>query len=386
MNSGSSASDYDIAILGGGASGLLLLYRMLHDADLKSKRIVLVEKEEKSTNDRTWCYWEKGKGIFDDLLFKEYPRAVFKNEKNVRDFSLAPYSYKMLRSGVFYKRLHTLIAANSNVTLMRQVVTGLEDRGDRVVITTTSDSFTAGKCFSSIRLDAPQKQAHKHPWLQQHFTGWFVETEKEIFDPEKVTLMDFSVPQSGNTRFMYVLPETSRKALVEYTLFSADLLSKEAYEDALRSYLATHQAGAYKVLETEHGVIPMTTYPFHRANSANLLYIGTAGGWTKPSTGYTFQNAVKRSASLVQFLKTGKHLSEFHCSGRFDFYDEVFLRVLSRDNQLGSALFSKMFLKGDTESVFRFLDNETSLQQEVPIMWRMPQWPFIKQAFKVIFS
>ena len=46
---------------------------------------------------------------------------------------------------------------------------------------------------------------------------------------QAVEFMNFDIPQIGNTRFMYLLPFSPTKALVEYTLFSKDLLEKEEY-------------------------------------------------------------------------------------------------------------------------------------------------------------
>jgi len=98
--------------------------------------------------------------------------------------------------------------------------------------------------------------------------------------------MDFSVAQKGNCRFMYVLPTSETEALLEYTLFSQNLLPKTAYEEAIKEYL--HKLGVtnYTITAREQGSIPMTTYDFTQHNSARILHIGTAGGWTKASTGY----------------------------------------------------------------------------------------------------
>jgi len=105
--------------------------------------------------------------------------------------------------------------------------------------------------------------------------------------------MDFSVEQQGNTRFMYVLPTSSTEALLEYTLFSKDLLSKDEYENEIETYLHKLGITEYEIVEKEQGTIPMTSYQFWKHNTKNILNIGSAGGWTKASTGYTFKNTTK---------------------------------------------------------------------------------------------
>ena len=108
--------------------------------------------------------------------------------------------------------------------------------------------------------------------------------------------MDFDVPQEGSTRFMYVLPINSMEALVEYTVFSEELLDYSRYESGIKSYLDRKGITSYTILRKEQGVIPMTCYPFTAHNSLNILNIGTNGGWTKASTGYTFNNCSKKQA------------------------------------------------------------------------------------------
>jgi len=93
---------------------------------------------------------------------------------------------------------------------------------------------------------------------------------------------------------MYVLPTSANEALLEYTLFSKDLLAKEEYETEIQNYIQKLGITEYEIIEKEQGNIPMTCYPFWQHNSKNILNIGSAGGWTKASTGYTFKNTVKK--------------------------------------------------------------------------------------------
>ena len=92
---------------------------------------------------------------------------------------------------------------------------------------------------------------------------------------------------------MYVLPTSTTEALLEYTLFSKNLLSKEEYEAEIQKYIENLGITEYEIIEKEEGNIPMTCYPFWKHNTKNIVNIGSAGGWTKASTGYTFKNASK---------------------------------------------------------------------------------------------
>ena len=67
------------------------------------------------------------------------------------------------------------------------------------------------------------------------------------------------------------------------------MLKKDEYELELIKYIKSLKIDKYKIIENEFGVIPMTCYPFERKNTSKILNIGTSGGWTKPSSGYTFK-------------------------------------------------------------------------------------------------
>ncbi|WP_224487831.1 lycopene cyclase family protein [Robertkochia flava] len=377
-------ADFDLVILGAGASGLLLADALLADGCFDDHRILLVDQANKNTNDRTWCYWEAGQGAYDHLLLKEWDKAVFKSASGEREFALNPYTYKMLRSAPFYEDVHRRLSEKKGFELLQEKVVAVEDTGELVKITLSQREITAAKCCSSVRDLDFLHDRRKYPLIQQHFVGWFVETERPVFDENRVTLMDFSVPQDGNTRFMYILPERPNRALLEYTLFSADLLPEAEYEQAIAAYLSKMGVSKYRIVEKEAGNIPMSAFPLHLKNTKNLIYIGTAGGWTKASTGYTFHNSMVKVKELVHFMKTKSDFRMFKTQDRFDFYDRVFLEVLYHHNEMGAEIFSRMFLKSDPVNNFRFLDNQTRFTQELSILQVMPKALFLKYAIKIL--
>ena len=225
----------------------------------------------------------------------------------------------------------------------------------------------------------------KYPLLQQHFLGWFVQTETPVFNSEQATFMDFSVEQKGNTRFMYILPTSPTEALLEYTLFSKELLSKEEYEAEIEKYLQQLGITHYTIVEKEMGTIPMTCYPFWKHNTKNVINIGTAGGWTKASTGFTFKNANKKSSELVSFMETHTDGRTFHSKTKFWWYDLLLLDILDQKNETGSAIFSALFEKGNAPLILKFLDEETSFWEDLQVIWKCPKGLFINALLKRLF-
>jgi lycopene beta-cyclase len=229
------------------------------------------------------------------------------------------------------------------------------------------------------------KSQTKYPLLQQHFVGWFIKSKEEVFEKETATFMDFSVEQKGNTRFMYVLPTSSTEALLEYTLFSKELLALSEYENEIQNYIQKLGITEYEIVEKEQGNIPMTCLPFWKNNSKNILNIGSAGGWTKASTGYTFKNTTKKAKQLVSFLDNNSDFRKFQKRDKFWFYDLLLLDILDQKNHLGSTIFSSMFQKGNATVIFKFLDEETSFLEDLQVIWKCPKGLFVKALFSRIF-
>ena len=129
----------------------------------------------------------------------------------------------------------------------------------------------------------------------------------------------------------------------------------------------------------------MTAYQFWKHNSEHLINIGTAGGWSKASTGYTFMNITKRTRDLTEFLKTEKSFKKFHKTKKFWFYDLLLLDVLSKYNHSGAQTFGLLFKRNSIQQIFKFLDEETNFREDIKIMIGMPPLKFMRALIKRLF-
>ena len=395
MNS-SQIKHFDYIFTGSGLATLMTVYKMVLSGKFKEKSILLLDENLKKTNDRTWCFWAKEETAWNSIISKKWDSALFANEDFKRDLDLKRYQYNQIRGLDFYNFVFEEFLKHQNITFLNEKVTDINELETHVFVGTEANRYTCDNLFNSIYTKGFVQNQTKYPVLQQHFVGWFVKSESEIFNPEQATFMDFSVEQKANTRFMYVLPTSKTEALVEYTLFSENLLPKEEYEKEIQLYLEKLGTNKFEILEKEQGSIPMTCYPFWKKNTKRVLNIGTAGGWTKPSTGFTFRNSDKKSSELVEFLysypstllrKTSElKMSSFHKKSRFWFYDLLLLDILYRHNEKGSAIFSSLFKKGNPALVFKFLDEKTSLLEDFQVILKCPKMPFIKALLRVLFK
>ncbi|MDW8054011.1 MAG: FAD-dependent oxidoreductase [Anaerolineae bacterium] len=381
---------FDYLIVGAGAAGLSLAYH-LQRAGLTSKRILLIDRAPKAGNDRTWCFWEAGESPFEPLVFRRWERVAFHGENFSAVLSLLPYRYKMIRSADFYAFFEDWLPLQTNIERRFLDVVAVEDGGDHARVIARDGTVLCGEwAFSSVMFAPPcaQGDAQVHCWWQ-HFLGWVVRAPRAAFDPETATLMDFRVAQGEDeVRFVYVLPFDAHTALVEFTVFSRAVWAREAYCDPLRAYLCEHLGlREYAVLEEELGVIPMTDARF-AAEQGRVIRIGTAGGDTKPSTGYTFQRVQRRTQAIARALaqgRTPRRQPSFR-RARHALFDSVLLNVLDERRDRGVHVFTDLFARNPTARVLRFLDEDTSLLEELCVMSSVNKRAFLTATAAVLLK
>lgn len=376
---------YHYIFTGSGLSALMTVYEMILSGKFQDKSILLIDEDLKKHNDRTWCFWDNST-LFEAIISKTWNTAFFSNSTTKTQLNFAPYQYKMIKAIDFYNYVLNIISKQKNITFINEKVTHFEDLNNHCIVRTEKSSFECNKVFNSILDIEIVKSQTKYPLLQQHFIGWFIESKKPVFDTSCATFMDFSISQKGNTRFMYVLPTSSTEALIEYTLFSKDLLPIEEYEAGIVDYIKKLGIKDYHIVEKEQGNIPMTCYEFWKQNTKNIVNIGSAGGWTKASTGFTFKNVTKKSRALTQFLTHEVDFRKFHKKNKFWLYDLLFIEVLFKNNNLGSTVFSSLFKKGNPNLIFKFLDEETSYSEDLKVILKCPKMPFIKALIRRFFK
>ena len=388
---------YDIIIAGAGCSGLSLLYSILNTPALKDQKILVVDKSFEKANDRTWCFWEKETGAFESLVCKNWKHiSVHKNEFSTT-LPTEPFSYKMIQGLDFYKHVIDYAKQFNNVYWQEATISSMETEGlhqKEAISTHAIVHWEAGmakgrKVFSSILpiddLYNISQTNQTEPFLWQHFKGHLIEFENPVFDAHVARLMDFNVPQMDATAFMYLLPITDKKALVEYTLFSPSMLESAQYDLVLNTYLEEHYKGqTYQIQHTEMGAIPMTSKKL-TSNDGAVVSIGTMGDAVKASTGYAFQFIQQQTQQIVHQLKLNQALNPAVHHTRHQFYDAVLLYILYHDLMEGSEIFKRIFEKNKVDTIFKFLSNTSSIWEDIRIMRSLPTKIFLPVAIKVLF-
>ncbi|MBB6271802.1 lycopene beta-cyclase [Pedobacter cryoconitis] len=358
---------FDYIIAGGGCSGRSLAVRMLPYLKASNKQLLLVDKLPKKGNDKTWCFWEEHADVFEPVVYKKWNRLLFSSHFIQQELNIYPYTYKMIRAADFYTYTDEKLSGNPHIITIQGNVERLYTENQQAYAIIDGEVYSSDYTFSSIpRIQ--NKRPERYQYLLQHFMGWVIETETAIFDTECATLMDFKTPQQTGTSFVYVLPLSPKLALVEYTVFSEQELATEDYTTALKQYIDEQlHCKKYTIKEQEYGVIPMSDHPVKR-QQGRIIYLGTAGGFTKGSTGYTFRFIQKHTSAIAEGLtKSGNPIISSVFPNRFKTYDAILLHLLGSQRLSGEEIFSELFEKNKAKQILKFLDNETSLMEEIQI-------------------
>ena len=213
--------------------------------------------------------------------------------------------------------------------------------------------------------------------MWQHFQGIEIETTNNIFDEEIINLMDFNCEQKNDVHFFYTLPFSKNKALVETTWLS-DLENESLmdYDNQLENYIKSNLGiKNYKINFTEKGAIPLF-YP-SLENNNKVINIGSAGGMTRLSTGYTFLNIQEHSKYIVKNIDKIKKLKKFNLGKKYQFLDKVFLKVLKKHPEKMPKIFFNMF-KTSSSTIIKFLSNKSNIVEDISIISKMPKLIFLR--------
>ncbi|MDA8822636.1 lycopene cyclase family protein [Candidatus Pelagibacter bacterium] len=352
--------EFDYIIIGGGCAGLSLAYELELHNKLLDKTLAIVETRINYKRDKTWSFWKVYDHNFHDCVIKSWNNFSINTSEGSCELRNEKYPYQSIDSEKFYNKINLKLSLNKNIKFFKNLD---ELNTDSSII------------FNSVYDELPDKSK-----LWQHFQGIEIETNNEIFDDRILNLMDFNCEQKGVVHFFYTLPFSKNKALVETTWISnLENDSFRNYNLQLENYIKNNLGiKNYRVNFTEKGAIPLF-YP--AVKNKNKINIGSIGGMTRLSTGYTFLNIQEHSKYIRENLDNIKNKKPYQLGKKYEFLDNIFLKVLKNNPEKMPNIFLKMF-KGSTNTVIKFLSNKSNFFDDISIILKMPKWLFLKALFK----
>ncbi|CAM3808591.1 lycopene cyclase family protein [Polynucleobacter antarcticus] len=372
---------YDLVIIGGGCAGLSLSMEL---AQIKSKcpDTLILESREYYQNDRTWCFWS------DKKVTTAYPSQHIWQKMTVSNLDecvvldCGKTPYHMVSATDFYSVAQAMINLKKNINIeMNSFVVGEPKLVDKIWNISTNNGFIKTRTIVDTRPGS--KPCLDGSTLWQSFYGQEIECIEPVFNPEILDLMNFLPPHERGASFLYVLPTSKTRAVIEVTVFGASPLEQQDLQFDLDVAIAKRVGtSSFKVIRSEHGILPMGLQNLPMIKDRSYINAGVMAGGARPSTGYAFQRIQAWAKECANEIS----ISGFPLGHKSDPYilqtmDKIFLDVLRREPLKGGIIFYSLFSGAKTASVIRFLRGKARLFDSLAVVYAMPYLPFIKSAF-----
>ena len=367
----------DIVFAGLGAAACLQLLELDRIGWLEGRSLLVLEPDSKDKNDRTFCFWSPPDSEVvtrsGGLISHSWRRIDL--DGNTAD--IAPVRYHHVRGLDLYDKVKTILHRHK-AEWWHVPVNDILAGQSGIDCHTPEGTITCTYCFDSRPLPR-WTPVEPEVALIQSFNGWKVRLNDAPIDPDTATLMDFNVEQDGGTQFLYRLPFGPQEMLVELTRFGVDTIDPAKGEQVLASYLERH-FGAYEILEREVGCIPMEYgRPYPTAVHDRHFLLGTRAGMVKPSTGYAFKNMFSAAQECAQKLNEGSEpVNPAGRVNRFGFYDHLLLLILRLWPEQGRPIFKRLLAAVPARLILVFLDERTSILEEIRIFSKLQIPLFIR--------
>ena len=371
---------FDVVILGGGCAGLSLSMALAAHGG-RCPSTLVIESRTEYTNDRTWCYWKDPSAPAPYEIQHRWQTMRVAHAGQSVSLDCAATPYQMLAAQDFYAAAKASIDRQPNIALRRGTsVVGEPNRSDGVWnIRTNSGNVTAR---SLVDTRPPQLASRDDATLWQSFYGQEIECSAAVFDPLSMDLMNFLAPDPRHVPFVYILPVTPTRALVEVTVFGATPLGPRELSARLEAAVAERVGDApFKTLRREHGILPMGLHKTARSTHKSGVRVGVMAGGARPSTGYAFQRIQRWSGECAHALVScGQPTGHRPDPLPLRVMDQIFLDVLRADPSRGGAIFFSLFSRANPARVIRFLSGDAGVVDSLAVVAAMPVLPFVRAA------
>ncbi len=377
----------DILILGAGCSGTSLAH-YLESSGYKGK-VVLLDSRTDFNSEQRWCMWSELPDSMRNLVKYSWNDWIVRDENHSTGQTSENFSYKQIYAPQFFSHFHSKWTKNKSVVelnLGERIEKVIEKTGS-VEVTTNQQTWQSEIVFDARHEGSKNFESIKDTaktYLHQTFLGWEIEFTNAVFNQQKATLMDFRTAQIEGVNFIYVLPYSNQKALVESTSFSTKPLDVEKHRQALETYIAKNYGNNFVIKAKESGQLPMTSATFPTNFGERILSIGVAGGSARPSSGYAFHRIQRQTSKIAQAIMNGESIQQSIAPSKYNFFDDVFLNLIAENPNAAKDAFMRLFGQVSPDSLVRFLTDESSITDDLEIISALPKVLFGKLGLQNI--
>ena len=288
--------EYDLILAGGGlANGLIALRLAKTRPEL---RVAIVEAADRLGGNHIWSSFDT------DLRSAQRAWTARLYAKQWRGYAVRFPKYRRLL-GTGYA---SVTGERLDHEVRAVVPAGRLHLGQPIVAITPTAVTLGDQTTLRARAVIDGRGAAASPHLDLRWQK-FIGQEVELAEPHGLTgpiIMDATVPQHDGYRFVYTLPFSPTRVLIEDTYFSD---GSEMSPALLRRHIADYAAAqGWTIVSTgreEQGILPLALggdiAAFWDEGEPGVGRVGLRAGLFNPVTGYSFPDAV-RTADLVAGL------------------------------------------------------------------------------------
>lgn len=379
----------DLLVLGGGCAGLSLAVALAKLGGQSSRipKVMVLESRISYSNDRTWCFFKDPTGLAQHRVQQQWQTMRVTTVERSVTLDCGATPYLMVPAGLFYEDAENVINQSDQIELHRgtKVTHEPEKQGDLWCIETSAGPVLSRYVVDTRPVCQPVRDGAV---LWQSFYGQEIECKADVFNPTCGELMDFSAANASGAlvafpdavSFVYLLPVSSTRALIEFTVFGPDPLGPDAFRDVQAKAVAQCVGNAtVSVLHTEHGVLPMGGRPVLPSPDTSYVRAGLTAGGARPSTGYAFVRIQRWATACAHSVASGQAPTG-HAPDRWALraMDALFLNVVRTHPQRAPDLFMALFEAVDTRRMIRFLSDQGTFADYAAVVAALPPWPFLQ--------
>ncbi|MDC3187110.1 lycopene cyclase family protein [Pelagibacteraceae bacterium] len=357
---------YKAAIIGLGPSGLAVNKILYGDS---TNEVIAFENEDINKRDNYFGFWlTDWMKPFENIIEKKWYQWTIgnKNINVIHTISDKPYCV------ISFKKWKNFCLETKNKLEIKnkKVAEYFPVQNYFKVITDDNTEYYAEKIYDS------RSTKEKKGELLQHFYGINITVPDNTFNKNELTLMHFT-EEENILHFIYVLPFSHNKALVESTVFSKYAFHSSWYKEKINDYLKKKNIVEFKEQSSEEGIIPMFFAEEKRPANSNIFNIGIRGGACKPSTGYAFSFLIKQIQLLKNSKKNYVNIHKFLERKM----DKIFINFLKNNREDGGS-FIKLASNLNGNEFQSFMMGESNLLTKLKIIISMPKLVFIRELLK----
>lgn len=355
-----------IGIRGAGAAGLSLAQALLET--IPDCTITIADTRARLPHPtRTFCFFRDADALCPVEPKYTWNKVAFSGPQFSRIIDCYHAPYALISGDDFFTSMLAHLEA-SNVSWFWNC--------QHVSVDQTSITIDAKRHHCDIVFDTAYDSSRSAATLWQSFAGMWIETQEDCFDPNTATLMELG--KSSHTvpiQFIYLLPTSTRSALVEHTTFCETPWTESQHLTVCHSWLTERNLKGVTTQKIEQGRIPMGKVPVKQAHPCTVL--GTACGAVRASTGYAFQTIQQQARtaahSVARALQEGLSLEEHLGTVRtypawMRISDALFLKALTRAPECGEQILSQLLHRAPERPLISFLAGTASFRDAFRVM------------------